>query len=85
MPRAKEGIGIDCKEAQRNFEEREQSMIAVVVLQLYTFVKAHPSVSLKSMNFIICKWDTKEAYFFDGGQHDHGRWEYLNSAWTKGD
>lgn len=47
-------------------------MIAVVVLQLYTFVKAHQSVLLKLVNFIVCKWDTKETYFFDGGQHDRG-------------
>lgn len=54
--RVKEGVETDCKGAQRNSGGRERSsMIVVVVTQLYTFVKTHQFVQLKSMDFTLSK------------------------------
>lgn len=54
--RVKEGVETDCKGAQRNSGGREESsMIVVVVTQLYTFVKTHQFVQLKSMDFTLSK------------------------------
>lgn len=73
LPRAKERIRIDCKEAQRNFEGRQKSMIAVAAIQLYTSVKIQQFVELKLVNFIVCKLYINKANFLNGGQEDNGK------------